>query len=56
MNIYEKETPSSLVRILDMMVQDKANMAALGYHKIVEQDNQVINAIMAEINRRGEEK
>lgn len=50
--MYQQDTPAELLRILDMMLKDKADMLSIGFTKIAEQNEKVIRAIVREIERR----
>jgi hypothetical protein len=48
MNAYKNETVEQLKKIIDMMVADKNVMIREGMTKIANQDQQVIDAVVAE--------
>lgn len=52
MNIYAKETSANLVNLLARLLEDKETMIAVGYLKIAEQDQRVIDSVMQELNSR----
>ncbi len=52
MNTYKNETVEQLEKIIDMMVADKNVMIREGMTKIANQDQQIIDAVVAELQSR----
>jgi hypothetical protein len=54
MNTYTKDTTPELLRIIDMLTADKNALLRDGFKEAAEQDQQVIDAIIAELKSRSE--
>ena len=52
MTTYAKDTTAELLRIIDMLTADKNALLRDGFKEAAEQDQQVINAIIAELQSR----
>ena len=52
MNTYTKDTTAELLCIIDMLTADKNALLRDGFKEAAEQDQQVINAIIAELQSR----
>lgn len=50
---YRNETIEELERVLDMMTADKNSLISNGFHEVAEQNQEVINAIISELRKRG---
>ena len=52
MTTYANDTTAELLRIIDMLTADKNALLRDGFKEAAEQDQQVINAIIAEVQSR----
>jgi hypothetical protein len=50
---YRNETIEELERVLDMMTADKNSLISNGFHEVAAQNQEVINAILSELRKRG---
>ena len=54
MTIYSKDSTQDLNKILIMMAKDKKALVSAGFKEAADQNQQVIDAIMSELNSRAE--